>query len=325
MGTGRRIASRAAPLALALLCLLAVVSPSAQATYPGRPGLIVFNHIPRLDDKGRYVGGLYAIRPGWKAPRKLTDEAWDDEASFAPSGRRLVFTRGSGTESGIYTLDLVSRKTRRITHLAEDQSPAFGPDGAIAFSRRSSRDGSYDLFLRTAAGRLRQLTSTPARDLQPVFTPDGTRILFTRSYVPADTASIREPIPPTRIYSIRPDGSGLGAVRGSREARNFDISPDGSHLVFQRSRKISAYESKLEIWTRRLDGGKPKLISDNAWIPAYSPSGEEIVYSMFRELWLVSADGSAEPRQLREWDAAGHLLEDKLTIEPAWQPLPVRR
>lgn len=287
--------------------------------------MIVFNHIPRLDDKGRYVGGLYAIQPGWNAPRQLTDEAWDDEASFAPSGQRLVFTRSSGTDPGIYTLDLGTRRIRRITRLSDDQNPAFGPGGAIAFSRRSSRDGSYDLFLRTPAGRLRQLTSTPARDLQPVFTPDGQRILFTRSYAPPDQADAYQPIPPTTIYSIRPDGSGLKAIGGSGEARNFDISPDGNHLVFQRSRKISAFESRLEIWTRRLDGGKPRLISDSAWIPAYSPSGEEIVYSIFRELWLVDADGSSEPRQLTEWDAVGHLLEDKLFTKPAWQPLPLRR
>ncbi|HEU4738565.1 MAG TPA: hypothetical protein VFS54_05715 [Solirubrobacterales bacterium] len=310
-------------MALALLCLLAIASSSAQATFPGRPGLIVFNHIPRLDEKGRYVGGLYAIEPGWKAPRKLTDEAWDDEASFAPSGQRLVFTRGSGLEPGIFTLDLRNGSTRRLTRGPLDRSPAFGIRGRVVFSRPSLQSGSYDLFLRTAAGRIRRLTSTPADDVDPVFTPDGSKIVFSQDHLggfPSD-----EPPPPRKISLIRVDGGGLRDIEGLEDAARADVSPDGRDLVFQKPERLPNGDAKLRIWKRSLAGGKPKLIAEDALIPAYSPSGEEIVFSIYRELWLLDLSQIGEPRQLREWDAVGHLLEDKLTTEPAWQPLPLGR
>jgi hypothetical protein len=312
--------SALATLALALLCLLATARP-ADAAFPGRPGLIVFNHITSIDDHHEYVGGLYAIKPGWSQPRQLTEGGWDDEASFAPSGRRLVFSRPAGPQPGIYTLNLDSGKTRRLTRGQADRSPAFGLRGRVVFSRPTQQSGSYDLFLRTPAGRLRRLTSTSADDVDPVFTPDGSKVVFTQDHLgdfPAD-----EPRPPRKISSIRIDGGGLEDVEGLTEASRVDISPDGRNLIFQRPRMFPNGDVAFRVWTKRLDGGRPKLIAESALIPVYSPSGEGIAYSMFRELWLLGFEGNGDPRLLSGWDAVLRTsLEGKTTSEPAWQPLP---
>jgi Tol biopolymer transport system component len=323
METGSRGKSLTA-LVLAVLCLLAFVPNQAQATFPGRPGLIVFNHITAIDDHYEYVGGLHAIKPGWSHPRQLTDEGWDDEPSFAPSGKRLVFRRASGPEPGIYMLDLDSRRTRRLTSQEDDRSPAFGPRGKVVFSRLTSEDGSYDLFLRTPAGRLRQLTSAPADDVDPVFTPDGTRIVFTQDHL--GDIPTGEPRPASKIYSIRADGEGLREIEGLDEASRVDISPDGRNLVFRKPRRLPNGEVGLGIWTRRLDGGKSRLITDMGITPVYSPTGRGIAYEFFRELRLHSVDRPDKDRLLFKSNLPGpHVLEAKLTTELAWQPLPLRR
>lgn len=324
MSTGVRKARGAMLAAAALLCLLAAIAAApAQATYPGRPGLIVFNHITSIDDRHNYVGGLYGIKLGWDRPRQLTDGGWDDEPSFAPSGQRLVFSRPLRPEAGIYTLDLRSGKTRRLTRGENDRSPAFGPRGRVVFSR-PSWSGSYDLFLRTPAGRLRRLTSTPADDVDPVFTPDGSKIIFTQDHLgsyPAD-----EPPPPVKISSIRVDGGGLRDIKGLDEASRVDVSPDGRHLVFQKPLRLPDGLAKLRIWTKRLEGGKPRLMTETGLTPAYSPTGREIVYEYFRELRLRSVSQPEADRLLFMSDLPGpHVLEAKLTTDLAWQPLPSQR
>src|SRR5271157_2184309 len=62
--------------------------------------------------------------------------------------------------------------------------PAFSPDGRrLAYSARatSSKDETFHVFVRDmAAGTAQQLTTGPANDISPVWSPDGARIAFVR-------------------------------------------------------------------------------------------------------------------------------------------------
>ena len=100
MSMGVRKACRALLAAAILLCLLATFSTYAQATFPGRPGLIVFN----LKEfySGGFSGGLFAIQPGEAQPRQLTTNPADHNPSFAPL-RRVA--------------DLPSHRRPRLGHL----------------------------------------------------------------------------------------------------------------------------------------------------------------------------------------------------------------
>lgn len=273
---------------------------------------------------GPYSGGLHAISPGDQAPRQLTTNPWDNNPSFAPSGNRLVFRRTNASDSGIHMHDLRSGTTTRLLTRDDDLDPAFGRRGMIAFLRFSRQTLSYDLLLRLPSSQLRRLTSTTATEGEPVFTPDGRRIIFNRYYRRAVPLAESEEAPPPALFSIRIDGSGLKRIRSAdTNDLSFDISPNGRRLVFFRVRGGGTIEEvRTEAWTQALAGGKPTLLSSNAAYPSYSPGGRRFVYSNHQGLWLHSADGSGVPTLLFGANFSPSEGRGILVTSPVWQPLP---
>ena len=318
---GRHFTGGVAPLVLALLCLLAIMPRAAQATFPGRPGLIVFSKIELHGPEAE--GGLFAIKPGQEGIRQLTANPRDYDPSFAPSGRQLVFRRVDTPEPGIYLLDLASGLTTRILSREDDLDPAFGPDGMIAFLRFVRRSRSYDLILRTPDGHLRQLTSGPAREEEPFFSPNGRRIFYVRYPFHGGTLTRSEaPRGPRALFSVRVDGSDQRRVKVMPKAEDLDISPNGHDLVFDVFGGATETGGGAKVWRQRLGGGGLNLIANEARSPAYSPSGDVIAYANYEGLWVRRADGTGSPGLL--FGAAYRPLQGggTLLVQPAWQPLP---
>ena len=261
----------------------------AQATFPGRPGLIVFSKVEFHGPGEEVTGGLFAIRPGDEQPQQLTTRPRDYAPSFAPSGKQLVFRRFDDPGSGTYAFDLQTGGMEQIASHQGDQSPAFGPRGMIVISRFI--DDSYDLILRTRDGRVRRLTSDDGRDLEPVFTPDGERIIFMRDYRKAVLLSLRRADSEREgLYSIRVDGTDLKFLRAAQmEGFDLDVSPNG--------RRIS---SKF----------------------TFSPDGRKLAYTNREGLWMRRADGKGSPTLLFGAHYGTQQPGDSLLIQPIWQPLP---
>jgi len=298
--------------AAALLALSLALPRFAQATFPGRPGLIVFN-LTTYQPGGDVSGGLYAIRPGDKKPHRLTSDPYDIHPSFAPSGQEIVFERTNTREDGIYALDLASGRIRRINAPESGDEPTFGPHRSIVFRRRAA-DDSLDLVLLTPNGRTRRLTKGTDTDLRPVFTPDGRRIVFIRS--PRKGGSQR------RLYSIRLDGSGLRALHTvPRDAYSLDISPNGRRLALGVYNQESSVRFSSDVWAIRLGGSGFDILSRGAFWPVYSPSGTEFAYANYKGLWQRRADGHEEPTLIFKAEYI-HRNEGSLVSDLAWQPLP---
>ncbi len=90
-------------------------------------------------------------------------------------GDLLVFC----AESDLWTAGLDGGAARRITtHVAEESSPRFSPDGKhIAFS--ALYDGNSDVYvIPTEGGEPQRLTWHPGADEVIGWTPDGQRVLF---------------------------------------------------------------------------------------------------------------------------------------------------
>jgi Tol biopolymer transport system component len=159
--------------------------------------------------------------------------------------------------------------------------PPFGParNGIVL----TSRDG--DLFMidpKTAANT--RLVVGDGFDFSPIFSRDGTRIMFLRSDGP-----LAEPAFLT-IMVANADGSDAHAVTPPTQSLDWlDWSPDGTRI---------AYVAKGQLWVADSRGGEPlKLRGANpahfpTWLP---PDGKEIVFRReggFPAIMTIRPDGT---------------------------------
>ena len=165
-------------------------------------------------------------------------------------------------------------------------------------------------------------------DSGPVWSPDGSRIVFSRTtngsrsfalYVmrsdgrgvhritsgrfdqrPAWSRTGRRiAFQSTKgVELVRPDGSGRRTVRGTSLASHPAWSPDGSHLAFSQGGYV---------WSARVDGsGRRRLARGRE--PAWSPNGRLIAY--------VLADGG-----IATIPASGGKARSLVHgLQPAWDP-----
>jgi Tol biopolymer transport system component len=133
---------------------------------------------------------------------------------------------------------------------------------------------------------LTRLTNDPRDDSFPVWSPDGTRILFH-----SDRAGNFD------LYVINPDGSGLAQLTTVSQADTFaSWSPDGKKIVFQSKR-----DGNKEIYVMNANGSKQTRLThsdvDNQF-PSWSPDGSQIIYSTQMDgalqLAIMNADGSGQ-------------------------------
>ena len=143
---------------------------------------IIFNSL-RDDPKGYDV---YLMNADGTGVTRLTATTEDETcAQFSPDGKHLVFLRGFGNGNDDIMLsgpDLKDATNLSASPFANEGWPSWAPDGKrVLFS--SNRTGVMVIYVINADGTgLRALTDGMAtsEDARAVFSPDGTRIAFTR-------------------------------------------------------------------------------------------------------------------------------------------------
>jgi len=180
----------------------------------------------------------------------------------------------------------------------EDGAIAFSPDGReIAFA--SNREGgdreawttNHDIWIVPASGgSLKKVTTNPASDLQPLFSPDG-RTLFVR-------AQRRPGFESDRWYLDAYDRA-AGTKRTvftspDISPTDYALSPDGSTIWF-----TAAQPGHEALFSVPSAGGAPVRISGDAGsVTAPRPAGSFVVVSRSTltapaELLRLSSDGKA--------------------------------
>lgn len=238
--------------------------------------------------------------------RKLAETRCDFPYSLAwsPDGHWLVTSHREREDQpeGLFLISVQSGEKHRLTQPPKghfgDYMPAFSPDGrTLAFCRHPGYEVS-DLYLLSLAadaqpaGEPRRLTTENQLAVSPVWTRDGSHIL----YVFGHNLGGRE----LRKIAARAPG-------GSERVHSFD------NHVFQlslgRPLVYSVETGDLNIGRAEIPsaGGPPTvprpLISSTRqdWQPRYSPDGKKIAFgsdrSGAREIWTAEADGS-NPVQL---------------------------
>ncbi len=164
----------------------------------------------------------------------------------------------------------------------------------------SNRSGNQDIYrVELPDGVPEQLTTDPADDFLPSWSPDGQEIAF---------YSFRHGS--RDLYVMTAEGGSQQRVTDDPAHERYpDWSPDGNQLVF-----YSDETGRQEIYVtaredRSSDWGEPRQVTfDGGALPRWSPDGRWIAYSNRRELRVV-APGGGDPRIL-----AGR---ETMTADPA--------
>jgi Tol biopolymer transport system component len=279
-------------LTAALVAVLVVPHSSARAA--GVNGRIAFSS----DRSG--VFEIWTINPDGTGAKQLTYHGANIQDWWpvvSPDGRRIAFTRYDRTNKtlgseALYIMNADGSGLQRLSNegnTVDDNLADFSPDGLkVAFTsdrndpNRLSNDCrrgvgilgcNWDVYVMNTDGTDQQrLTSDPAGDTYPEFSPDGSKILF---------ASTRNGS--SAVYTMDTDGTNVQQLTAdSLGAGDANWSPDGTKITFVNNFCICSGNSDL--FTMDADGTNVTQLTSNYGNnlePGYSPDGREIVIAHF--------------------------------------------
>lgn len=213
-----------------------------------------------------------------------------------------------GASRAYITRTAVSLKQHSFTDVGADFDPNIDTTGRWMVFASTRHNMNPDLYIKGVDGvAVTQLTSDPAPDVQPEFTPDGTHVAFASRrggnwdiWVIAVGGG-----PPTQVTS------------GIADEVHPSWSPDGAKLVFC---SLPAQGGQWELWIADAAAGGGKRFIGYGLFPEWSPAGDTIVYQRARErgsrwfsIWtLTLIDG--EPRYPTEVGSSAM----RAMILPSW-------
>lgn len=176
------------------------------------------------------------------APRRLTDDTWDEkEPTWSPDGRRVTFAsdrtapvvlhpragEGGFGRTAIYDLDLESGAiVKRVDIGGNDHAPAWAPDGRrLAFV--SDRDGASNIYLYdTADSSCLQLTDVLGGVQSLSWSRQNDRLVFSAFTDGGfDVFAVKEPLTVDGVLA-RLRERAPGAVLGADDAARAPAAPE---------------------------------------------------------------------------------------------------
>lgn len=147
---------------------------------------IVFSRAKRDPQNEWRYNDLVKVDLQTETVTELTEGWRATYPAVSPDGRTIVFVRNSNGTTNLWLVDGDGDNPRplsRWTDGTQVYSPHWSPDGAkIAFS--IARAGRRDIVLAALAGTsllIERVIASAGEDRDPVFTPDGTKLVFASS------------------------------------------------------------------------------------------------------------------------------------------------
>jgi WD40 repeat protein len=179
----------------------------------------------------------------------------------------------------------------------------------LAFT--ASKNNNSDIYLLDVEAVLQgatsaltiRLTTDPATDFDPTWSPDGTRIAFRSQRDGND-----------EIYIMNLDGTcQTNVTNDPADDWSPAWSPDGTQIAFAHFFDGNAYS---DIAVINVDGtGLKRITTSSGEYPAWSPDGSRIAFSSARagnyDIFVMNADGSAQTQLT---------TDPAYDMSPAWSP-----
>lgn len=235
---------------------------------------------------------------------------FDNSPVWSSDGRWIVFNSAGTVGGNLSVLNTLTGEVHPLNLITQEVRRAYSwsPDSArLAFSEFGS-DGYVGLsILDFASGEVvRRLPDERARDLVPVWSPDGEWIAF------MSDAGFGY-----HVYVVNPDET--SSSRQLTDESGYDLSlhwsPDGSKLLLVSARG----EDDFELSLLNPETGEMRGLTDNAALderPTWSPDGQWIAFTSNRDggdvnIYVMNADGS---------DVRRLTFDRGRNTDPAWRP-----
>ena len=247
------------------------------------PGKIVFAS-DRDGDRD-----IYVINSDGSGRVQITNDPADDYApKWSPDGTQIVFVSNRDGNAELYLIDAKGENLVRLTdNPAEDTAPDWSPDGSrIVFV--STRDEPTELYLMDVSKKesgVSRLTKNELWEDFPTWSPDGDKVMFQakrqgNSFI---------------LYTITADG------KEQKNLKNGHLQPAWSPVDNRIAYVWQQYPGRATILVWNMDMGLDEeyflleRLKENLY-PAWSPNGEQIVFSSDRDgqidLYIVNAEGT---------------------------------
>ena len=171
----------------------------------------------------------------------------------------------------------------------------LGADALIAFSSNAFQLQAI-FIVRPDGSGLTDLTPPGGFERNPVWSPDGRKILFAKD---------------DDLYVMNADGGGrLLVARGDGEVSRYSWSPDGSKIAFIQAGILGDVFFE-ELWVMAADGSGQLRLAAGGANPSWSPDSRRIAYESGGQIRLINADGTGDIRLTDQQFGAS---------QPAWSP-----
>jgi Tol biopolymer transport system component len=250
------------------------------------------------------------------------------EAAFPGPDGRIAFVTAAGGCCNISTMNPDGSEVTQLTYVAVGNAasePFWSPDGkAIVFDRQkfgAAFRSQIWIMNRDGSGAHRLLADPFFVDLNPSYSPDGNRIVFTRC---------RPDFAACAVYRMNPAGTGLTAITPLKvSVKDFRArySPDGSTIAIDSSGRGGVQSA---VYLMNPDGSnirrltRPGLLATS---PEWSPDGSRILFStnccavtLTAEVWVINADKTGLqqltfPGQRHDFSPSFAPVGDKIAFE----------
>lgn len=229
---------------------------------------------------------------------------------------RMFFVRTTyedgRSSSDVYSANQDGSNVTRITDNGYQEGQiSFSPDGKLmVFSSTAENEdlsGARNLYIMNSDGTdVRRLTASDSfYDVAPAWSPDGSKIAFSRTSMIQDNVS-------TRIHILDIDSGEITPLEGSGLSDGSPSwFPDGSKIVFS---VIEATWPSSHVYVMNSDGTDAIRISADPtdeeyahYSPQVSPDGKKIAYATGLGVRVSNPDGS-ESVLLKVEESIGGLM-----------------